>query len=439
MLKSIGVIITLLMCVLVFDIHAQQAPSYALKNVIIHSENQDPYSGHVVWRNGTITAIGKDIPIPFDARITDGGDSLHVYPGFIDGSSTFGTPEPPRRQERPPRPGEPTYERAGIQPDRSPGDYLDPADKNLAALFNNGITVGAIGMKGNMLPGSVDVFVIDRNSTDKQRISTSVAQKYQFTGAQGVYPSTLMAIMAQTRQLWFETEALDAHIRLFNSNPSGYDTPRRDQVLETLIPVKRKEKPLFVHVDSKDDILRVFSLQNELGFDLVLVSAKEAYQLADEIKRRNISILASISINDKPDQKDTNEDSSEWSEEEASFRSVQLTAWQKERDNIKVLMDAGIRVGFALNDMDPSKFMEKIKLISESGMSEKQLLNVLTSNTAQILGINGKFGALRPGYHANLNVFSGPLTQSATTLMFVSNGNELQEISIPKAQTRGRR
>lgn len=439
MLKSIGVLSLVVVCFLVHDLHAQQAPAYAIKNVIIHSDDQDPYSGHIVWRNGTITSMGRDISIPFDAKITDGGDSLHVYPGFIDGSSTFGTPEPPRRQERPPRPGEPTYERAGIQPDRSPSDLLDASDKTLITLFNNGFTVGAVGLKGNMLPGSVDVYVIDRERTDRYLVKSGIAQKYQFTGAQGVYPSTLMAIMAKTRQLWYEAEALNNHIRLFNSNPSGYDTPNRDLVLEALIPVIRKEQPLFVHVDSKDDILRVFSLQDELGFNLVLVSAKEAYQLVDEIKRRNISVLASISLSDKPDQDTKNGTDSELSDEEVKFRSTQMLAWERERDNIKVLVDAGIRVGFSLNDLDPSKFVEKIRQISESGLNDNQILGLLTTNTAQILGINGNFGALKPGYHANMNVYSGPLTHSDSTLLFVSNGNELKEISSSKAQPRGRR
>jgi hypothetical protein len=46
----------------------------------------------VVLRDGLIEAIGENLAIPGDAWIIDGA-GLTVYPGLIDGLSTWGIPE----------------------------------------------------------------------------------------------------------------------------------------------------------------------------------------------------------------------------------------------------------------------------------------------------------------------------------------------------------
>ncbi|MFN2372899.1 MAG: hypothetical protein ABR545_03720, partial [Cyclonatronaceae bacterium] len=98
---------------------AQSIPAQAFANVTIHHSDGTVESGAtIVWRNGIVEAAGRNVAIPFDARVRDGGDSLHIYPGFIDGFGTWGSVDTPQNQPRPDRPGEPGYERAGIQTDR---------------------------------------------------------------------------------------------------------------------------------------------------------------------------------------------------------------------------------------------------------------------------------------------------------------------------------
>src|SRR5271165_4860461 len=46
----------------------------------------------VLLRNGLIEDVGPNLTIPADAWVID-GSSLIVYPGFIDGLSTWGIPD----------------------------------------------------------------------------------------------------------------------------------------------------------------------------------------------------------------------------------------------------------------------------------------------------------------------------------------------------------
>jgi hypothetical protein len=423
-------VVLLLVCAFAWlDVYSQTPPAHALTNVIIHQSDGSTINGHIVWRNGVFESVGSNVDIPFDAKRIDGGDSLHVYPGFIDGSATWGSPEPPRRQDRPARPGEPTYERAGIQPDRAPISVLDKSDRTLSSVVNSGFTMAAIGLRGNMLPGSMDIFHVDGENTPNLLFKSNLAQKFQFVQSAGVYPSTLMAMMARFRQLWYDASALQEHQKLYAEYPDRYTPPQRDRVLESLFPIINKIQPLYVHVDSKDDLERIFALQDELGFNFVLVSGKQASEVSSELRRRNIAVLASIHISKKPEWMTKESDEDEISDELKGFREKQKLAWEQERDNIKNLIDAGLTVGFAGNGFDLKDFNEKIGYLTESGLTEAQITRMLTLNTASVLGIDRNVGSIQKGQIASFSIRTAPYTDKNSVIRHVSVGGVIREIT----------
>ncbi|HKQ56581.1 MAG TPA: hypothetical protein VJY35_01820, partial [Candidatus Eisenbacteria bacterium] len=50
---------------------------------IVTAPGQSIERGTIVMRDGVITAVGANVPVPADARVWE-GDSLTVYPGLID-------------------------------------------------------------------------------------------------------------------------------------------------------------------------------------------------------------------------------------------------------------------------------------------------------------------------------------------------------------------
>lgn len=418
-------------------VQAQQAPAYALTNVIIHDPEGPSIKGHIVWRNGSITHVGSDVEIPFDARLTDGGDSLHVYPGFINGSGTWGMPQPPRpqAQQRETNPGNPTYLRAGIRPDRVPANEVDTNDETPGTVFNSGFTVSGISFAEGMLAGQVDVFRI--NDSGLTLFRSDIAQKFQLAGANGVYPNTLMGILAKSRQLLEDAISLQLHQLRYHSAPSTMQAPKRDLVLESLFDVVNKKQPVFVTADSKEDIQRVLKLKDEYGFNMILVSAAHAHTLTAELKSRNIPVLATLNIPEKPEMK---QDSSETvSIEERAFFETRISAWESERNNIKTLMDNGIVVGITIDGVKPADFRKKITHLVESGLSQQQITQLLTSNTASILGIESNFGSLKRGYQATLVIFDREMTLKDAKLLFVTEGNYLKVAKTSNSTGRGQR
>lgn len=417
-------------------VFAQTTPAHALKNVTIHNaDGSTTESATIIWRNGVIEAIGTNATIPFDAFEIDGGDSLHVYPGFIDGFSTLGSPSLPRSQDLPELddPGNPPYHRSGVQPERKPSDLLTE-DKNFEAAMKAGFTTAALYPDGYMLPGQVEAFSLSSSHSDVGLIKGPMGLAGSFDTApggwgSGAYPSTLMGVMAKFRQVMFDATALQQHIKYYQQNPE-MPAPERDRVLEAMFPLVNNSAPLFFEVDSKEHIERLLKLQDEFGFDIVIVSGKEAYAKADELKRRNIPVLAGIDFTEMPEwyaEDKKNEDSEEEEEitaEEQNYREKQLAAWKAEVSNIKKLMDADVTVGFSTAGLELKDLSSKIEiLLDEGGLTENDLVTLMSINTANILGLNRTHGSLERGKNASFSVYDKAMTEEkAKVLHSISNG-----------------
>ena len=416
------------------SLFAQNPPAYALDNVIIHhSDGSVTESGTIVWRDGVIQAAGSRITIPFDAYTIDGGDSLHVYPGFVDGMGTWGAPDLPDRPERVDDPGNPGYDRAGIQPDRSASGHIDVSGETITDVMKLGITTANIGLKGYMFPGQTDLFFLNGEETLDHLFEESTGYQFAIEGAPGgwsarAYPSTTMGVMARFRQLMYDAEALMDHIDYFAAADGAISAPKRDRVLESLFPVLEGEKPLFANIDTPDNFERLMILKEEFGFDVIVVSGKSLYSKADQLAGMGIPVLASIDLPEKPEwmkvEEGDDEEGEKISEEQARFRERQAEAYRAAAENIRTLLDAGVKVGFASAGLTAGDFHEAVRNLRDEGnLSESEILKIFTRNTAEILGVDSASGDLQSDRVASFAVFEAPFfEEEAKVQMVISNG-----------------
>ncbi|MBK98020.1 MAG: hypothetical protein CL672_04415 [Balneola sp.] len=442
---SIVSLFTMLMVLIHTPLLAQDVPAHAITNVIVHmADGSVVENSNIVWRNGIIEQVGVNESIPFDAFVIDGGDSLHVYPGLIDGLATWGSPDIPRDLPRLENPGKPTYDRAGAQPNRIPAHYLNE-DKSIEAAMKAGFTLVSLGLDGQMLPGHIQPFNLSAAKlTQAHAFSDPLALQGSFDTApgswgSGAYPSTQMGVMAYFRQLMYDASALQEHMMYFE-NHSDMSQPEQNDVLEALFPLVNREYPLFFEVDSKEEIERMFRLQDEFGFEVVLVSAKEASALSEELKARNIAVLASLDVREMPDwlekeiketeakdqEKSISSDDQadnqdvkkmELTEEELVFRLKQKQAWQEEINNLATLVKSGIPTGFTSDGLSPNEIQKKINLVTEyTSLSKSDLIELMTIQNANILGISNRVGAIKEGNSAHLILTDGPLFEKGTKI-----------------------
>lgn len=434
-------------------------PAMALTSVTLHQADGSVLPGaSIVWRDGVIQAAGSGIQIPFDAYVIDGGDSLHVYPGFIDGLNTWGSPDGPAYSGSTGTPGSPTPARAGVQPERTPSTHMQADHKDYEQALKAGFTSANLVPDGRMLPGTSETALIDGSFSRADVIGGPSALVFRFQGAGGgwtdrAYPSTDMAVMAKFRQTMYDAQALLDHIRYTESRGGGeLPVPERDPVLESMFPVLNGTLPVLFETDSPEDLERFLLIKDEFGFDAILASGKELSSRAGMLRQRGIPVLASIDVPDKPDwmkeqekeasaaadsasapadseQADAEDGDAEelpaWAKAERdAFQARQREAWNRAVGNIRALREAGVTVGYAGHGLELKDLPGKLRLLVEDGgLTETDLLEMMTSNTARILGRDARMGSLKTGAIANLAVFDKPFTQSkASVVMTVTNG-----------------
>ncbi len=425
-------------------VSAQAVPSQAFTNVTLHfADGSSVSKATILWRNGSIEAAGVNISIPFDAKVIDGGDSLHIYPGWIDGMTEWAMPEIPRDNARVPDPGNPTYDRAGIQPHRMPHQMVVGNSRDFTDWRKLGFTAAGVAPRGFMLPGHIDLMSIHgTEASDQGRLLVQgMGMRASLQSSPGVNPSTTMGVMARYRQLMFDAQALRANTRLFASNTNAYVAPESDPVLEALWPVMDGKMTVFFSADNPEDIRRAFRLRDEFGFKLVIVSGRNAWMMASELAQQKVSVLATLNFPAKPSfMNQTSKDSvDKRSTEHKAHNQRQEEAWKAEVANIKTLLDAGVMVGFSGVGLRSADFNARVKDLKEIGLTDQHIVQVFSTNTAKIMGHGNLLGDLKSGMIAGFGVYTHPISDSKSKLNYsVAFGDvKYYPVAPATANTRG--
>lgn len=423
--------------------------TYALKDVrIIQKPGQTIEVGTVVVKDGLIYAVGTNVQIPANAKVLE-ADSMYVYAGFIDGMSHIGIPKPESKEGESNRRGResnsanPTYERAGIQPEIQARDVLSAKDKSIEMMRKLGFTTAHTVPRGKMLPGSGALILLSGETADEMVLKSGVSLFTQFKGGGGVYPGTLLAVMSKFRELYKQAEQAKAHSNKYASNQIGLSRPNKDRVLEAFYPTIDGKVPVYYEAPKMKDIYRVFTLQKELGFPLVLSNVKQGWYLADKIKSTNTKVLLSLDLPDAKEEKKNEDDKNEekkkgeakFAQQEfelSEFKKRQEEALKKYRSQAADFEKKGIAFGFSSMDAKSGDIRKNLRIMIENGLSEDAALAALTTNAAQQLGISNSMGTVEKGKIANLVVSDKPYFAKKSNVRFVVVDGKVFEYEVKK-------
>ncbi|HSJ68322.1 MAG TPA: amidohydrolase family protein [Anditalea sp.] len=359
----------------------------------------------VLVRNGIIAGVGSNIRIPANAQEIK-GDSLFVYPGFIDGGSSAGITKP-KDPERPSNfnSSSPPDEIAGITPYRNAVDQFDTQSSQVSDWRKIGFTMAQILPDGGMLPGKTALVVFgEKGSTNVY--SENTALYATFNSSRGMYPGTLLGVMAKFRNLYRNAELSSRHSALFASN-QGINRPERDKVMEAFYPTLDQGLPILFAVEDDLTVRRALSLQKELGFKMILSGAADVQEIIPLLKESQTSVFLSLNL---PDDKASKIKDNEESDTERKERIERVkNAYKKSLEEAGKFEEAGIPFGFTTQGIKSGDLMKNIRLMIENGLSEEAALAALTINSARILGIDRYAGTIEQGKLANLVVTTDSL------------------------------
>lgn len=409
----------------------------AFTNVnIIPSPGKLIEKGTVLIKDGLITGVGTNINVPVGARIIK-ADSMYLYSGFILGMSNVGI-KMPEQKERPnvKDPGNPPNDQAGITPERSINEFLDPSHKSITDWRASGFTVVQTAPSGGMLPGTAAVILLRGNSVGEMVLKSGTALYATFDGARRMYPSNILGVMAEHRELYRQAEQSKNFRQAYLTDPSGRERPKYSQTLEAYDPVIEKRIPVVFQTKEMLPAQRAMTLQKDLGYNLILTELKEGWDLTNEIKNSNTRVLFSL---DMPELKDKKNDTVKKEKEKQSAEKIKLESRKEEvikkhYEQLGLFANAGVPFGFSGIEGKPADVQKSMQKFVENGLSKDAALAALTTNPASMLGINKMTGTVENGKMANLVISSKPFFEKDAKVRYVMIEGILFEYDEKKAK-----
>jgi imidazolonepropionase-like amidohydrolase len=325
-------------------------------------------SATILVRGGKIEAVGKDLEIPWDARVIDGAKKV-VIPGYIEAHTSRGTDRP--------------NERIASVPFVSTFDSINPVDPFYEDALRQGITTLCV-MPGNdtMIGGQGCVLRPVGVTTESMMVVKNVALKISLRPRPGV--SRMAHLAALRKEL---NDAVD-----LQKDRKGEPDPRREPMSKLL----KGLLPAYVYCPSASDVHRAIDLAETYKFKMKLVLGRDGWKAAGEIAKKGYEVVL-------------DPDLEYWETDEERHDEVR-------RFGGEALAKAGVKFAFQTDAMPygTTYLWFQAATAVKNGLSRAEAIRAATLAPAEILGLGARIGSIEKGKDANLVVLTGdPLDAQA--------------------------
>jgi len=389
--------------------------TYAITNATVFTApGKAGTKATVLIQDGIILGVGNNLSLPKEARLIS-GDSLFIYPGFIDGASDAGITKP-KDLERPDGfvSSNPSDEIAGITPWRSAKDQFSINGEKVDDLRKTGFTLIQSVPDGGMLAGKTTLLVLG-SSASSNILKENAALAANFRGARGMYPGTAAGVMAKFRDVYENSELTQQRGQQYAS-VAGVKRPEITQTYSAMADVINGQTPVLFTTPTELEIRRAINLQKELGFNLILTGLEDYEGVIDVMKASNAKVLIKLETPSDKSIKAQKEDANEATK--AQYARVK-DAYNKAIAQAGKLEKAGIPFAFTTVGTKPADLMKNLKVMMANGLTEQGAMAALTTNPANILGISKFAGTIEKGKMANLVVTTDSLFKEGSQIKHV--------------------
>ena len=392
MMKKI--IYSLLFFFVIGNINAQQTPAdkqttaISIEGATAHLGNgQVIENSLVMFNDGKITFVGSAM-----AKIARQGTVInakgkHVYPGFIAANASLGLVE---------------IDAVKASDDQQEIGIANPHIRSLIAynaeskvvesMRPNGVLMAQITPRGGTISGTSSIVQLDAWNWEDAALKVDDAIHINWPGS-------------FTRGRWWlgEDPALKADpkygknidkIKSYFMNAKNYLAGSKNkmhlpyQAMEGLFKGSQK---LFIHVNGQREITDAITIAKDLGINnIAIVHGEGAENVTELLVKNNIGVIL-----DRPHRNPNSEDD----------------AYDYTYTIAKTLTDKGVLVSLGMEGqmerMNTRNLPFYAGTFAAHGLDKEVALQLLTSNTAKILGIDDMVGTLAVGKDATLFISEG--------------------------------
>jgi imidazolonepropionase-like amidohydrolase len=431
---------------LAIGVRADAPHIYAIKGARLVTAAGAPIAaGTIVIKNGLIDAIGADVQPPAEAIVIEGA-GLSVYPGLIDMGTSTGvetTGSTPPASFRTTEEAERFRRNAILRPDLEVAGYVRPDAPELTRFASSGVTSVLATPAGGVVKGQSALVNVTAGPDEPQIgavadtrrglqiIRSPVALHVDFggRGGGGGYPASLMGTIAFVRQSFLDAQHHQLSKQRYERVKTGITRPIHDATLDALQPALTGRLPVAFEADAAREIVRALSMAKEFKLDPVITSAREADQVAAELKAQNARVIYNLNfpVRSRMLAPDADE----------PVRELRTRA---QAPKVPAALDkAGLTFAFSSSGVrDPRDFVRNAARAVREGLPADAAVRALTIDAAKIAGAAERVGSLEKGKIANIVVTEGDLFDEKMRVRHVFVDGRSVTIDDTPPQGRGR-
>jgi len=404
------------------SVNAQQTPAPAQSETItIVGATAHIGNGEVIKNSVIVFEDGKIISISESSTSKDTyqgkviqATGKHVYPGFIAPNTTLGLVEidavrPTRDQD----------ELGDMIPNVRSIIAYNAESKVVESLRPNGVLLAQITPRGGTISGTSSIVQLDAWNWEDAAVKTD-------DGIQLHWPSSYK------RGRWWlgeprgykpnkEYQKDIDEIKSFISNSKAYGKATSEKINESFKAMQglfNGSQKIYVHANGEKEIIDAVTNLQESGINnIVIVGAYEAYKITSFLKQNNISVLIQR-VHTTPNRDDDDYD--------LTYKMAKILV---DNDVLVALQTSGQMEGMNTRNLP----FYAGQLVGQ-GMEKEIALQLITLNSAKILGIDTDYGSLEEGKSATLFISEGDALDMRTNILthaFIDG----REISLETHQT----
>lgn len=367
---------------------APQQQPIVLQNGTLHTvTNGVMNEADVLFIDGKISAVGVDLDVPAEALVID-VTGKHVYPSVIAMDTTLGL-----REIEAVRATEDAGETGFLTPEVSGHVAYNPDSEVIPTIRYNGITHAQVVPQGELITGRSSLLQLDGWTYEDaaERLNLGVHLNWPRVGINNAWwerrsPEEQRKANAEARK---QVEAAFIQAKAYHDAKQAGALNGTDLRWEAMLGLFDGSSTLFVHANDKRQIEEAMEFTKEYGFDWVLMGARDAWRMADQLAAAEVRVVfgAPFGLPSRHDE---------------SFDQAFATP--------AALAAAG--VDFAISYpgyWDVRNLPFAAGNAAAYGLTPEQALQAITLKPAEFLGVADRLGSIEVGKQATLVISAGDL------------------------------
>ena len=394
-----------------------QSEPIALRGATIHTvTNGVVENGTIIFRDGVITAVGADIPIPAGTRIVD-ATGKHIYPGLIDAYSTVGISEIGAVDM-----SNDVNEVGDFNPNIRADVGVNAESRHIGTSRSQGVLTTLTTPGGGLISGMSSAMALEGWTWEEMSMESAAALNVNWPnpnprargfggfggfGNRGANQPTYEERVQQLKNYFAEARA-------YRDAVAAGEQVRTDARYIAMTPALNREIPVVVSANSAAQINDAITWAKEENLRIVIRGGDDAIHVAGRLKAEGVPVILTSTM-DAPGRDHEGYD-------EAYGRAAKL-------------YQAGVK--FAISGGAGSLYTDRLPyeagVAVAFGLPEEEAVKAVTINAAELMGLDDRLGSLEPGKQATLLITTGtPIDMTSNIEQAYIQGRELDMNDIQK-------